>query len=158
MKKWFIVLCAALALAFPASASAGVLKNLFGCTGHSCTIAGNMGGDVDTFTEAAHEALRKGVSVQIDGACYSACALFADLARPNVCVTRHAEFGFHQETVIYSYRGEAFITFEPGTYGDSDPPHSPDILAWVYAKGGFPAQGLLMMRSAQAARFWPRCN
>ncbi|TSC63807.1 MAG: hypothetical protein G01um101491_452 [Parcubacteria group bacterium Gr01-1014_91] len=114
------------------------------------TIVDSGGGSVWVFAYAAREILRMGRHVRIDGSCDSACALFADLARPNVCITDRAVFGFHQLTITAGPAG-ATETREP-------PPASPDIKAWVDARGGFPSEGLLVMNANEAIAFWPLCG
>jgi hypothetical protein len=120
--------------------------SLFGCS-EPCIIAGNNGGSVWRFVEAA-QAVKKGAreKVVIDGYCASACAIFADLVRPKVCVTRKASFGFHK----------ARFTIDDLTVY-ADPPHSEDVLGWVRKNGGFPAEKMLDMKFPETRRFWPLC-
>ncbi len=111
-----------------------------------CIVRYNGGGYLAAFREAAHMVqggARK--SVIIDGECISACALFADLARPHVCITEHAVFKFHK------------AVFLP-TQTRFDPDHSTDIARWVNKHGGFPREGFLEMRISEARRFWPVCK
>src|SRR6266567_2256307 len=101
------------------SAEAGpALEGLFGCAPAlprartTCVITANDGSDparpqetgVDRFTAAAAEARREGVKIVINVDCFSACALFADRARPQVCIGRHANFAFHQVKFIHEGR------------------------------------------------------
>ena len=132
--------------------------------GEGTTISANGGGDVWLFTAAAREIQEKGQHIQIDGRCMSACAIFADKARPNVCVTENASFGFHKLTVSgelirtpmpsnmkFRGRSRSFVIRE-------DPVFSADIAAWVAAHGGFPTKGMLTMNAATANAFWPMCK
>ena len=112
-----------------------------------CIIKRNLGGNIVPFERAAR-AVRRGARQQvvIDGYCASACAIFADMARPHVCITKNAVFGFH--------KGRAQLEELRYTF---DPPHTRDILSWVQKNGGFPAETMLDMRYTEAKRFWPTC-
>jgi hypothetical protein len=90
---------------------------LAGCSS-PCVIRDNPGGRVSDYQALAKEVLASGHLVGIAGYCASACALFADLARPNVVIAGSTRFKFHK------------------TSGESLPPVSPDIDAWVKAHGG----------------------
>ncbi len=128
------------------------------------TVTSNTGGTVSTFVAAAEEVLSTGRRVRIDGRCDSACALFADLARPNVCITKKAVFGFHQMTRVITFTsGETMrgipLTTRVRSVEIREPPHaSPDIKAWVEKRGGFPMEGVLYMNAAEASAFWPTCK
>jgi hypothetical protein len=128
------------------------------CAGHTCVIRSSPGGEVRRFL-AASAAVLGGAKrlVVIDGPCYSACAIFADVAREKVCVTDRAAFGFHKATVMRASRGEdGRRQLRP--IARHDPRHSSDIDAWVRNKGGFPARGFQMMSAREAAQFWRRCE
>jgi hypothetical protein len=131
---------------FPAQAQNAderALRAAFGRCGEPCVIKSSPGGEVKTF--------------QADGPCFSACAIFADLARSKVCVTSRARFGFHKATLM------AVLSSEDGSgkrleyLGRQDPPHSSDIAGWVQSKGGFPRKGFRTMSAAQAGQFFKRC-
>lgn len=132
--------------------------------GGSTTVSENGGGDVRIFTYAAEEVLRKGIKVRIDGRCDSACALFADLARPNVCVTENARFGFHKMLKSQTYTSSSMFmnatisTTVQTVQKREDPPHSQDIATWVNNRWGFPSYGLLVMKAEDATEFWPTCS
>jgi len=123
----------------------------FGPCGDPCRVAGNDGGELVYFLEAAEELNARGDRlVVIDGACRSACAAFADRARAHVCITPNARFGFHKASVYTADLSERLAQVEP--------PQSPDILAWVAANGGFPTNGMRDMDANDAARFWRACT
>lgn len=112
--------------------------------GDPCVVANNNGGHsvVFKFAAAILPSRRKHGAV-IDGFCNSACALFADLARPNVCVTRTALMGFHRSNQ------------------ENSPEHADDINAWVVTNGGFPSNvsgQLNIMRWPDTLNFWPECK
>jgi hypothetical protein len=112
--------------------------------GDPCVITHNMGGHGRIFIAAAETlAARKKSGAVIDGYCLSACALFADLARAHVCVTRNAVFGFHRSNF------------------ELVPPDSADIISWVDAHGGFPrftSGAVTPMAWPDTLRFWRSCE
>lgn len=111
-----------------------------------CIVKDNPGGSIYLFQVAADKVLdgaRK--RVIIDGRCASSCVFFADKARARVCITPRAVMGFHQGTVGDDKRLR--ITLH----------HSHDIEQWVMKRGGYPSNGMLEMRFADAKKFWPVC-
>ncbi len=148
--------------ALPAQAGARTdavnVRAALGNCGEPCVISFSQGGEVKTF-QAAARAVRRGARklVVIDGPCLSACVIFADIARSKVCITSRAKFGFHKATMlaVYSYADGSTARVE--TLGRKDPPHSRDIARWVRRKGGFPANGVLVMSYREARRFWRHC-
>jgi hypothetical protein len=159
-----MILAAGLALvclAAPQSAEAqtrggNAFNKAFGrCSGETCIVRFNPGGEVNTFLRAA-AAVRAGAKrlVVIDGPCYSACAIFADVTRDKVCITDRASFGFHKARVMASARGSRRFR----EVARHDPRHSRDIASWVYRNGGFPSKGFTVMKASAAAKFWRRCR
>lgn len=128
------------------------------CSGDVCVIRYNPGGQIDLFVAAA-EAVRTQArrQVVIDGPCLSACAIFADIARANVCVTQRAAFGFHKAR-LYAVQRAIGGARQYREVRREDPWHSPDIAGWVRRNGGFPDEGYLMMSSRQASQFWRTCE
>jgi hypothetical protein len=127
------------------------------CRGETCIIRDSPGGNVMVFLAAAAEVINTGRRVVIDGPCHSACAIFADMARERVCITKRALFGFHKATLLRaerSSRGERRWR----RIARHDPVHSDDIANWVYRHGGFPARGARVMSYRDASRFWPTCR
>jgi hypothetical protein len=96
--------------------------------------------------------------VVIDGPCYSACAIFADLTRSRVCVTDRASFGFHKARVLASSSRAVRGRRTWREVARHDPRHSRDIASWVYRNGGFPSNGFTVMGPRTASRFWRRCE
>jgi hypothetical protein len=161
-----IVLAAGLALAclaapHPAEAQSygnSAFTQAFGrCSGRTCVVRFNPGGELETFL-AASAAVRAGAKrlVVIDGPCYSACAIFADLTRDKVCITERASFGFHKARVFASLRGSRGRRWRE--VARHDPKHSRDIASWVYRNGGFPSNGFTVMGPRAASRFWRKCE
>lgn len=133
------------------------LRSAFGACGDPCVIHYSPGGEVEKF-QAAARAVRAGARrlVVIDGPCISACAVFADMARMRVCITRRASFGFHKATVMGMYQRNDG-SYSMRRLAREDPPHSRDIANWVYRNGGFPARGVRTMNARQASAFFRRC-
>lgn len=137
----------------PKSAAVGdeiqdTLVDALGCVGDPCVIDDNPGGNALMFGKAAklvHNGIIK--QVVINGRCASACAYFADKARPHVCITKNAVLGFHKGW-IGDREDRVFF----------DLIHSADIQSWVMKKGGYPENGMLLMRYGTAKKFWPTCS
>ena len=135
-----------------------------GLTGNACVIRKNHGGNTPLYEMAAEAVKRLGIRVTIRGECYSACALFADLARPNVCIEETTVFGYHLGTegpsrsfLLPSWMGGYTITL--AITRRFEPEHSSDIYDWVTRPSwkGFPGDSMLLMSSLEAEQFWPRC-
>ncbi|MEX0918058.1 MAG: hypothetical protein WDZ93_02790 [Candidatus Paceibacterota bacterium] len=114
-----------------------------GC-GNPCVINANSGGVVHAFDNFVRIVQREKRVLVVNGACNSACAILADKARSNVCITRHARFGFHKVRNLK-------------TGARTDPPQSKKITAWVNSHGGFPTEGVLVMKYSEAKQFWRTC-
>lgn len=132
---------------------ADTVKTALGCSGNPCVIKRNPGGEISAFEAAAREIKSSGRRVVVDGPCYSACAILADIARGNVCVTSRAKFGFHQGYVV----GRVKVGGPLKLIGRFKPTHSTDIDRWVAKNGGFPRKGFRIMGVKQARKIWKRC-
>lgn len=128
------------------------------------TISYSSGGTVSEFKDAAEEVVRMNRRIRIDGQCVSSCAIFADFARPNVCITERVVFKFHKTKRVISFVSKGTLHGIPiaervrSTEAREPPPASPDINAWVEARGGFPSEGFLEMGAKEALAFWPLCK
>jgi hypothetical protein len=126
----------------------------FPSCGKPCIITFSKGGKLDDFAKAAIS-LKEDDMVVIDGVCISACALFADVARPQVCVTPKAVFVFHAG---YDHG----LTRRDGSPLRIDPPHSLDIRRYVYELGGFTESEewseLPALAYPDTLDFWPLCK
>jgi hypothetical protein len=126
---------------------------IFGYCGNPCVIQENKGGDAVKFVQAASK-LKEGQRVIVDGECYSACVLFADFARPKVCITDRAEFFLHM--------GSSTLVKPDGTRLAWYPPHSDDIEEYVSEHGGYPQTGIkekmLPIQHPDTLKFWPKCD
>ncbi len=81
-----------------------VVAQAFGDCGDPCVVRFSPGGPNDIFTEAAKAVNDGGKKmVVIDGTCVSACTIFADKARPHVCVTENAVFAFHLARINFVF-------------------------------------------------------
>ena len=136
---------------------------VFGRCGNPCAIGPNLGGDVEEFQEAAKAALRTGREVIINYECDSACAVFADAARRNICVGPSARFGFHKTfvTIVAADWGKRLFPRQQiwrmwETRGI--PPQSPWIHDWVRRHGGYPTVGVMYMYAGDARKFWRSCG
>ena len=107
-----------------------------------CVIMDNRGGAVSYFVELARYLKTKHIKLVINGYCASSCMTMADMARPNVCITGRAIFGYHK------------------TNWNRPIPLSRDVNAWVVRHGGFPAfeQNPGIMRNREARQFWKICK
>lgn len=117
----------------------GFAAGFLDACGYPCVIRENRGGSLHDFEMLAALVRVRKTLIIIDGPCISACALFADMARQYVQITKSASFHFHKTSV------------------EEDPPQSPDIARWVNAHGGFPAfisNCLTQMPFEEARRFW----
>lgn len=114
-----------------------------GC-GDPCIVRYSDGGLIMAFVNMASVIRSAGRSLIVDGPCASACAIMADKARPNVCVTTRAVFLFHMGFMMNGRRVAPTTSF--------------DIREWVYKHGGFPYDGFLTMDAQEATEFWPVCK
>ena len=144
---------AALCLTPDGGPKADPVATALGCSGDPCVVKRNPGGELGAFRAAADEIKSSGRRVVIDGPCYSACAILADEARSNVCVTSRAKFGFHQGYVV----GQRKIGGPVKLLGRFKPTHSSDIARWVSKHGGYPSKGFRMMGIGSAGKIWKRC-
>lgn len=157
-----VAMLAACTATLPVVERDGAYAQAFGST--SLEIFNNNGGDPILFLSSADEVKRKKLQVRIIGLCFSSCALFADKARPNVCVTKNASFGLHKMTTLTSQeiswtqngvKDRVAFTLK----SESDPPMSPDIAGWVEEHGGFPSKGFLFLSGKEElTKFWPLCD
>lgn len=133
------------------------LPECMGARTTPCIIRSNPGGNLYAFQSAARQVLAGARElVVIDGLCASGCAIFADMARARVCITRRADFQLH--------KGRSFVPRKVANaerlvfVGYFDPPHSEDIASWVKQHGGFPEKGMLRLPYAEAAKIWRTCE
>lgn len=137
----------------PQAATADAVRSALHCKQDPCVVKNSPGGELGQFESAAAELKSTGRRVVIDGPCYSACAILADKARDNVCVTKRARFGFHQGYVV----GQLKIGGPVKLLGRFTPSHSSDIARWVSQNGGYPKKGFRVMRNGAAGKIWRRC-
>jgi len=126
-----------------------------------CVIKHNDGGAVVDFVGAAKWVRSHHMYIQFDGPCASACASFADLVRPNACVTENAIFLFHRMRYpIIDPRTNVVtaVVIPDATDPRGVPPQAQDVKDWVYDNGGFPIDGVTYMTASEVAGFWPVCR
>ena len=130
------------------------------CGWYVCKVVYSPGGFVHDYERAAKLVKRRKIFIIIAGPCLSACAIFADLIRPRVCITDHALFGFHRVRFsLASRRTHRIVYVEIPKAGDprGEQRQSKAVLAWVRQHGGFPVNGMTKMHAQVARRFWPHC-
>jgi len=133
-----------------------IISSVFGNCGNPCVVHSNNGGYIINFQLAADALTRSNTRLVIDGDCYSACAVAADQARVQTCITHRAVFYFHQASVPSMSRVGGKDVEVRSDFGD--PPQSPAIDTWVKGHGGYPKDGFLTMRYAEAKKFWQTCG
>lgn len=99
------------------------------------------GGKIDEYLSAASAAVEHNVQVRIDGDCYSACTLFADKARSQVCITKRTKFYVHQATLHPSGKRR------PVQY-------TQDLYVYI---GDQPTEGWLVLDYTKLTKFWRTC-
>jgi hypothetical protein len=150
------------------------VSTVFGDCGDPCIVRDNEGGTIAFFNSVAITLRQEKILLVIDGYCASACAIIADSLRPNVCITANAIFYFHLGTRTTPNHPSAHIppVTSPEWYtmiksGEITVrrfpvTQSPDILAWIDERGGFPygyyLHDMLRMSAQQASQFWPICG
>jgi hypothetical protein len=126
----------------------------------TCIISNNAGGDVAIFQLAAQEVVDEGKHLRIVGFCASACVILMDMARDNTCITQDAQIAVHKALII-RVTGKTIVDGREVPTGRllrrEDPADSDDINAWVYAHGGYPTKGVMMIPVKEARRFWRMC-
>lgn len=153
MKHRYAMLASVGVLAAAHNAHADAVSDVLGCQGDPCVVSFNAGGEMGSFKAAARELKRSGRRVVIDGPCLSACAILADEARGQVCVTSKARFGFHKGYVLQQpTAGGPFRLVKR-----FNPSHSRDIAGWVKRNGGYPSRGFKVMGARAAKHIWRSC-
>src|SRR5579871_1835520 len=74
----------------------GFANGFLTACGRPCFINGNPGGSLADYMDLAAVVVERHRLIVINGACASACATMAALARPNVVITPNALFLFHK--------------------------------------------------------------
>lgn len=142
------------------------ISEAFGACGNPCLIHYNPGGDIDLFHKAIEYAKETKRRIRIMGECYSACILFADKVRPQVCLEEDAKFFFHTWYDWKRLEPSPLLSFFIPDYGGIrgaeyrvfyEPEHSFDLTVWLEANGPVPIDGWLEMSHEDALKFWPAC-
>ena len=115
-----------------------------------CVIGQSDGGIVSQFEAQGRALKHAGTLIVVDGPCLSACTILLDQAPAQVCVTREASLGFHQERFAKGgLEGEDF--YEEISY------KTPGLNAWIAAQGGLPKGPFLMMSYEVLVKFFRAC-
>ena len=106
-------------------------------------VRNDLGGDVGAFANRIRAMAAAGQTVEIRGACYSACTMYLGL--PGSCINRNSQFGFHRP----SYFGTALAPEEFDFWSRVIAAHYPPALRdWYLREGRFSA-GLRTISGAQ---------
>lgn len=128
--------------------------------GKRCVLPDNDGGLVDIFVKAALEIIRNKNTIAIDTDCFSACVIFADIARKHVCITPSENMAVHQSTVFVerpSLLSALGLVSDIHVIRHENQPQSPDIDRAIRKLGGYPEHGARIIPFNIAKRFWKVC-
>ncbi len=145
-----------------------------GCGDEVCVVSDNRGGIPIMYRWAAERVLEKGTKVRIEGVCYSACVIFASIAKENVCITHEARMGIHmgRRRAYFNARNEEVdITTIPGIEYFMPPPkgiearlvdytplYGDDINEWALKNNKMPrSMEMYVMTHEEALQFWRLC-
>jgi hypothetical protein len=119
--------------------------------GNPCVISDDAGGIVDTYEAQARLMAATNIPVIVDGPCMSACTIFVDIDRANICLTERALLGYHK-SVYKKGDDDVFGDIEYSTPGLED---------YIKSHGGLPdpdSGHLLMLNSHEAGQFYKACS
>ena|ERR1700722_16601801 len=114
------------------------------CETSTCVVKHNGGGQVVSFVKTAVDIREKHQKLIIDGPCYSACTILADLVRDQTCITYKAMFAYHKTN----------LNGVPNLY-------SWFVHNYVESRGGWPEFGtgkFIRMPYYIAAKHWKTCS
>ena len=106
-------------------------------------VRNDLGGDVGAFANRIRAMAAAGQSVEIRGACYSACTMYLGL--PGSCINRNTQFGFHRP----SFYGAALAPDEFEFWSRIIAAHYPPALRDWYLREGRYSVSLQMLSGAQ---------
>ncbi|ETD90734.1 hypothetical protein U713_04465 [Rhodobacter capsulatus YW2] len=106
-------------------------------------VRNDLGGDVGAFANRIRAMAAAGQTVEIRGACYSACTMYLGL--PGSCINRNSQFGFHRP----SYFGLALAPEEFDFWSRVIAAHYPPALRDWYLREGRYSLGLRTISGAQ---------
>jgi hypothetical protein len=114
-----------------------------------CVVQQSDGGRLAAFYAAAEHVRERKLPVRIMGRCSSSCVLFADRARPHVCVDRTAQMRIHSGR---NAEPDGTVNFY------LEMPFSADLTHWIAAHGGQPEDKWLILKGESLRSFWPLCD
>ncbi|MFA5997764.1 MAG: hypothetical protein WC791_04785 [Candidatus Paceibacterota bacterium] len=121
------------------------------------------GGNLKMFEGAAREVKKAGRQIKIDGECLGECALFADYARTNVCITPNAKFEYRMAILVPGLEDDE-DDYRPISITSYDMHKnmlyaklSPGIIRWIEGRAGFPFARVHRMDYQEATKFWKPC-
>lgn len=112
---------------------------------NTLTVKSSYGGQVDAFRNAAIMIGARGDKLVIDGRCLSACTYMVDTTVADVCVTKHAYFGYH------------LFRNDDGHYYPKDY-YSKAVYNWVAKHGGWHGDRFTFMSGGQLLKFYKACE
>jgi hypothetical protein len=118
------------------------------CGPDNCIIKRNLGGKIKEFKEQAHQVVADKKPVIVDGLCLSACTIFVDIARDQVCLTEKALLAYHQ----------GFIPKTPFRFDINY--ETPGLNQYIKEHGGLPSPGsgkFLTINFEQGKQFYKPC-
>lgn len=122
-----------------------------------CVIKENSGGIIDLFAAQGRLMASTHIPVIIDGPCLSACTVFVDIDRDNVCVTNNAILGYHKS--IY-YKTSNFATEDNTPVIETIDYTTPGLMKYIKDHGGEPDPSsghLLMLNAVELHQFYKAC-
>ena len=160
LSLWLV--CSQLAVAAPRLP--GTVQGIACDARMNCVANDSPGGKKRHYEQLAARIRAAGGRFVVNGYCGSGCAILADMVRPRTCITARASFAYHQaeQVVIHETTfasGERVrsteLRYSPNRY-------SPDLQAWINARGGEPTgrtlQEMLKLPNSGARRFFPACD
>jgi len=117
-------------------------------------IADDLGGAIGTYVDKYQGMRSSGETVIIDGLCASACTIvLGALAHDKICVTSHAELGFHAAW-DYGANGRAVTNPEATRFLYSLYPSQ--VRHWISQRGGLTPR-LIFLRGKQLQAMYKPC-
>lgn len=118
------------------------------CDSDVCHIKRNLGGTIREFQEQARQVVKDNKPVIVDGLCLSACTIFVDIARDQVCLTEKALLAYHQ-----GYIPKTRVTFDINY-------ETPGLNEYIKERGGLPnpyTGNFLTINFEEAKQFYKPC-
>lgn len=137
-------------------------KWVFGESGNTISYSPE-GGNTEMFKLAAKEVVNNNRQVRIDGECIGGCAIFATIAKTNVCITGKAKIKFDQMSFFPIYNEDnndrPYVISPMAMHIAMLQENMPlDIVKWIDQHGAFYASRFVSMSNSEALKFWKPCG